>query len=95
MTPKKQRKSIFRNLIEAASNHGAYVPFVVNGKLSAWHYDSGAGLTQCSPRALKSLGPGLEKVGWDEVKFITARDVSTASMTLYRARSFAAMQMDH
>ena len=81
-------------MVSAAADQGAYVPVLIGDVLTVWHYDSGAGLSQISPKALAQLIHLLEKVDWDDVKFVTAKDVSTANMTLYRIKSCALMQME-
>ena len=80
--------------MRAAEDYGAYVPVLTNGVLSAWHYDSGAGISQFNLDAAKELAPFLEKADWDEVDFVSARDVSRVGMTLYRVKSCCLMQME-
>ena len=83
-----------RLMVEEAANQGAYIPVRIGDTLSTWYYDSGAGISQFTPEALRQLRPFLEKVDWDEVKFVTAKDISKTTMTLYRAKSCSLMQME-
>ena len=62
--------------------------------LSAWHYDSRAGISQFNLEAAKELAPFLERADWDEVDFVCARDVSRVGMTLYKVKSCCLMQME-
>lgn len=69
------------------------MPVRIGDTLSTWHYDSGAGISQFTPRALPQLEPYITKVDWDDVKFVTAKDISRTSMTLYKVDKCSLMQM--
>lgn len=73
-----RKSSFLRQTVREAEDYGAYVPVLTNGVLSAWHYDSGAGISQFNLEAAKELAPFLERADWDEVDFVSARDVSVS-----------------
>ena len=90
----RHKPTLLKQTVKEAEDYGAYVPVLTNGFLSAWHYDSGAGISQFNLEAAKELAPYLEKADWDEVDFISARDVSRVNMTLYRVKECCLMQME-
>lgn len=92
--PPKALGPTVRAMVEEAANQGAYVPVRMGESLSVWHYDSGAGISQFTPKALKQLAPYITKVDWDDVKFVTAKDISRTTMTLYKVDDCSLMQME-
>ena len=89
----KAKGHLLRDTVAEAAGYGSYLPVKVNGKLTIWHADSGASVSQISPDMLLEFDPPLRKVDEGEVHFNSAESASAAAVELYEGE-VAIMHME-
>ena len=79
---KDQKKVSLKTIIAKAAEYGCYVPVIMNGKASVWHYDSGAALSQAHPDTLKEVVPDIEHADSGGATFASAEAKSKVDLSL-------------
>ena len=92
--PEPPCKTSLKSIIAEAANYGCYIPVIMNGKASVWHYDSGAALTQAHPDTLREMIPGVEQRDTGGATFASAEAKSKVDLSLWFVKEIAILQME-
>ena len=87
-------KPNLKSIIAEAATFGCYVPVIMNGKASVWHYDSGAALTQAHPDTLREMIPGIVQADEDGATFASAEAKSKVDLSLWFIKEVALLQIE-
>ena len=76
-------KPSLKSIIAEAAQYGCYVPVVMNGKASIWHYDSGAALSQTHPDTLREMVTDIKHADSGGATFASAEAKSKVDLSLW------------